>query len=59
MKIDEKNRVITYYDDEIVLYRLHYRLTMTSRQGKTIKRNGYVTLNPGWEYYEIVEFKWE
>lgn len=59
LKIDEKNRVISYYDDEIVLYKLHYLLKMTSRQGEIIKRNGYVTLNPGWEFYEILEFKWE
>jgi DNA-directed RNA polymerase subunit RPC12/RpoP len=59
LKIDEKNRVITYYDDEPLRYKLHYLLTLTSRQGKTIKRNGYVTLNIGWEYYEIIEFKWE
>jgi predicted Zn finger-like uncharacterized protein len=59
LKIDEKNRVITYYDDEPLRYKLHYLLTLTSRQGKTIKRNGYVTLNIGWDYYEIIEFKWE
>jgi predicted Zn finger-like uncharacterized protein len=59
LKIDEKNRVITYYDDEPLRYKLHYLLTLTSRQGKTIKRNGYVTLNIGWEYYGIIEFKWE
>jgi DNA-directed RNA polymerase subunit RPC12/RpoP len=59
LKIDEKNRVITYYDDEPLRYKLHYLLTLTSRQGKTLKRNGYVTLNIGWEYYEIIEFKWE
>ena len=59
LKIDEKNRVITYYDDEPLRYKLHYLLTLTSRQGKTIKRNGYVTLNVGWDYYEIIEFKWE
>ena len=59
LKIDEKNRVITYYDDEPLRYKLHYLLTLTSRQGKTIKKNGYVTLNVGWEYYGIIEFKWE
>jgi len=59
LKIDEKNRVITYYDDEPLRYKLHYLLTLTSRQGKTIKRNGYVTLKIGWDYYEIIEFKWE
>jgi predicted Zn finger-like uncharacterized protein len=59
LKIDEKNRVITYYDDEPLRYKLHYLLTLTSRQGKAIKRNGYVTLNIGWDYYEIIEFKWE
>jgi predicted Zn finger-like uncharacterized protein len=59
LKIDEKNRVITYYDDEPLRYKLHYLLTLTSRQGKDIKRNGYVTLNIGWDYYEIIEFKWE
>ena len=59
LKIDEKNRVITYYDDEPLRYKLHYLLTLTSRQGKTLKRNGYVTLNIGWEYYGIIEFKWE
>jgi hypothetical protein len=59
LKIDEKNRIITYYDDEPLRYKLHYLLTLTSRQGKLLKRNGYVTLNRGWEYIEIVEFKWE
>jgi hypothetical protein len=59
LKIDEKNRVITYYDDEPLRYKLHYLLTLTSRQGKTLKRNGYVTLNVGWEVYEIIEFNWE
>ncbi len=59
LKIDEKNRVITYYDDEPLRYKLHYLLTLTSRQGKVLKRNGYVTINKGWEYIEIVEFKWE
>jgi len=59
LKIDEKNRIITYYDDEPLRYKLHYLLTLTSRQGKILKRNGYVTINKGWEYFEIVEFKWE
>jgi DNA-directed RNA polymerase subunit RPC12/RpoP len=59
LKIDEKNRVITYYDDEPILYKLHYLLTLTSHQGQTLKKNGYVTLDQGWEYYDIVEFMWE
>jgi len=59
LKIDDKNRVITYYDDEPAWYKLNYRLKLTGHQGKTLKKNGYVILGKGWDYYQIAEFKWE
>jgi predicted Zn finger-like uncharacterized protein len=59
LKIDEENRVITFYDDTPLLYKLYYLLKMTDREGKVLKKNGWVTIKEKEGYIEIDEFKWE
>jgi hypothetical protein len=59
LKIDEENRVITFYDDTPLLYKLYYLLKMTDREGKILKKNGWVTIKEKDGYIEIDEFKWE
>ena len=59
LKIDEENRVISFYDDTPHLYKLYYLLKMTDRQGNILKKNGWVTVKEKEGYIEIDEFKWE
>ena len=59
LKIDEENRVITFYDDTPLLYKLYYLLKMTNREGKVLKKDGWVTIKEKDGYIEIDEFKWE
>jgi predicted Zn finger-like uncharacterized protein len=59
LKIDEENRVITFYDDTPLLYKLYYLLKMTDREGKVLKKNGWVSVKEKDGYIEIDEFKWK
>ena len=58
LKIDEASRVITFYDDSPLFYKLYYLLKMTDRDGKILKKNGWVTIKEKDGYLEIDEFKW-
>ena len=58
LKIDEENRVITFYDDSPLFYKLYYVLKMTDREGKILKKDGWVTVKEKDGYIEIDEFKW-
>ena len=60
LKIDEGKKIISYYNDAPGSYKLHYLLSLTNRLGTTLKKNGYVTIEKGYNKgNEIVEFKWE
>ena len=59
LKIDEENRVITFYDDSPLLYKLYYLLKMTDREGKTLKKDGWVSIKEKDGYIEIDEFQWK
>ncbi|MBW1667003.1 MAG: hypothetical protein JRJ66_02900 [Deltaproteobacteria bacterium] len=59
LKIDDENKIITYYDDTPGSFKLHYRLLVTNRVGMTLTKDGYVKIRKGLDNKnEIVEFKW-